>query len=274
MKTTRTLLVAGLVLLLAAPALGAQKRRPRRPSRPAPKPAVRQQAVTLPSGLTVIVTNSTGGRRPKTGETVLVNYTGMLTNGKTFDSSHSRNDPIAFPLGVGKVIKGWDEGIARLGIGDTAVLVIPPSLGYAERGAGGVIPPGATLVFVVELVDIKTAVLSDMLMKTIGERGVDAAVEQFRQLKASGLGDVYTSESDMNGLGYQLLQLGKLREAVEILKLNAEEHPGSANAYDSLGEAYMLSGDKPLAIENYRKSLQLDPRNENAAKMLKSLGSQ
>ena len=95
------------------------------------------------------------GRQPKNGETVVVHYTGMLTNGLKFDSSHDRNEPFEFKLGVGQVIKGWDEGFSKLSVGDHAVLVIPSALGYGSRGAGGVIPPDAKLIFVVELVDVK-----------------------------------------------------------------------------------------------------------------------
>ncbi len=93
---------------------------------------------------------------PKAGETVVVHYTGTLTNGIKFDSSRDRGQPFEFPLGAGRVIKGWDEGIAKLRIGDQAILVIPPTLGYGARGAGGgEIPPNATLIFIVELVNIK-----------------------------------------------------------------------------------------------------------------------
>jgi peptidylprolyl isomerase len=91
----------------------------------------------------------------KVGDTVLVHYTGLLTNGAKFDSSLDRNEPIAFPLGAGRVIKGWDEGIARLRVGDQATLIIPPELGYGAKGAGGVIPPNATLIFIVEVVGVK-----------------------------------------------------------------------------------------------------------------------
>jgi tetratricopeptide (TPR) repeat protein len=219
-----------------------------------------------------VITHRAGGRRPKPGETVLVHYTGTLTDGTKFDSSRDRNDPIAFPLGTGAVIKGWDEGIAQLGIGDQAVLIVPSDLAYGARGVGnGVIPPNATLVFVVELVDVKQAAASQLLMKTIGEKGVAAAVDQYHELKAHGFGDVYTSESDLNGLGYALLNRHMVKEAVEILKLNVEEYPSSANAYDSLGEAYMNDGNTALAIENYQRSLALDPHNENAVRMLKKL---
>ena len=112
-------------------------------------------AITTPSGLTYLITKKGTGRQPKAGETVIIHYTGMLTNGVKFDSSRDRGEPLSFELGVGRVIKGWDEGIAKLRIGDHAILVIPSSLAYGSRGAGGVIPPDSTLIFVVEVVDIK-----------------------------------------------------------------------------------------------------------------------
>lgn len=113
-------------------------------------------AVKTASGLTYLITQKGTGRLPKKGETVVVHYTGTLTNGVKFDSSRDRGEPFEFPLGAGRVIKGWDEGIAKLRIGDQAILVIPSTLGYGKRGAGnGEIPPDATLIFIVELVDIK-----------------------------------------------------------------------------------------------------------------------
>jgi FKBP-type peptidyl-prolyl cis-trans isomerase len=89
------------------------------------------------------------------GKTVRVHYSGKLTNGKVFDSSYTRGEPIEFVLGRGQVIKGWDEGIALMKVGGKATLTIPPELGYGQRGAGGVIPPNATLIFDVELVNVK-----------------------------------------------------------------------------------------------------------------------
>jgi len=115
-------------------------------------------AIKTATGLTYLVTQKGTGRMPKAGEIVVVHYTGMLTNGVKFDSSRDRAIPFEFTLGAGRVIKGWDEGIAKLRIGDHAILVIPPTLGYGARGAGGgEIPPNATLIFIVELVDIKPA---------------------------------------------------------------------------------------------------------------------
>ncbi len=121
-------------------------------------------ATTTPSGLTYMVTRHGAGEQLKAGDTVMVHYTGLLTNGTKFDSSLDRNEPIAFPLGTGKVIKGWDEGIVRLRVGDQAMLVIPPQLGYGAKGAGGAIPPDATLIFIVEVVGVKDTAPADSLL--------------------------------------------------------------------------------------------------------------
>ncbi|MBI5296929.1 MAG: FKBP-type peptidyl-prolyl cis-trans isomerase [Chloroflexi bacterium] len=107
------------------------------------------------SGLEYIEVEAGTGAQAAAGKMVSVHYTGKFQDGKVFDSSISRGQPISFKLGVGQVIKGWDEGIALMKVGGKAQLIVPPQLGYGERGAGGVIPPNATLVFDVELVDVK-----------------------------------------------------------------------------------------------------------------------
>ena len=112
-------------------------------------------AITTPSGLTYLITRKGTGRPLKAGDTVILNYTGTLTNGVKFDSSHDRNEPLEFKLGTGRVIKGYDEGLAKLRIGDHAILVIPGKLAYGPKGVPNVIPPDATLIFMIEVIDAK-----------------------------------------------------------------------------------------------------------------------
>lgn len=113
-------------------------------------------AITTPSGLTYLITKKGTGPQLKAGDTVILNYTGTLTNGMKFDSSYDRNKPFEFNLGAGRVIKGWDEGVAKLHVGDHAILVIPGKLAYGPKGVPNVIPPDSTLIFIVEVVDVKT----------------------------------------------------------------------------------------------------------------------
>ena len=110
--------------------------------------------VTTPSGLKYVEIKEGTGATPKTGQTVVVHYTGTLEDGTKFDSSRDRGQPFSFKLGVGQVIKGWDEGLSTMKVGGRRLLTIPPELGYGARGAGGVIPPNATLIFDVELLRI------------------------------------------------------------------------------------------------------------------------
>ena len=107
------------------------------------------------SGLKIEKLTEGTGNAPRVGDTVRVHYTGWLTDGTKFDSSVDRGQPFEFALGRGQVIRGWDEGVATMKVGDKVRLTIPPELGYGARGAGGVIPPNATLVFEVELLGIK-----------------------------------------------------------------------------------------------------------------------
>ncbi len=122
-------------------------------AQPAPKP------VTTSTGLQMIDTKPGTGASPKTGQTAVVHYTGWLSNngakGKKFDSSVDRNEPFEFPLGQGRVIPGWDQGVATMKVGGKRTLIVPPQLGYGAQGAGGVIPPNATLIFDVELLGVK-----------------------------------------------------------------------------------------------------------------------
>jgi len=114
--------------------------------------------------------------------------------------------------------------------------------------------------------------VAEALLPIITEKGIESTVQSYRTLMQSS--DYYVSESQLNALGYRLLGVKKVREAIEIFKLNAETYPQSANVYDSLGEAYMINGDRDLAIRNYQRAVELNPQNTNAIEMLKKLREQ
>jgi peptidylprolyl isomerase len=115
----------------------------------------KESEITTASGLKYVEIKEGTGPSPQSSQMVTVHYTGTLQDGKKFDSSVDRGQPLQFKIGVGQVIKGWDEGILTMKVGGKRKLIIPPELGYGSRGAGGVIPPNATLIFEVELLDIK-----------------------------------------------------------------------------------------------------------------------
>lgn len=142
---------------------------------------------TTASGLKVVFKSLNNGPKPTAGDLVKVHYKGTLANGKEFDNSFKRNEPIPFTLGRGQVIGGWDEGIALMGKGDKATLIIPPSLGYGDRDMGnGLIPANSTLIFDVELVDLEEA------YKPYDIRGKDSVVT------ASGLKFYVIEQGDLS----------------------------------------------------------------------------
>ena len=143
MTLTRRFMIAAVTLAAAGPAAA----------------QTQGQAMTTESGLKIIDTTVGTGASPKTGQTCVMHYTGWLSEegakGKKFDSSVDRGSPFEFPIGMKRVIGGWDEGVATMKVGGKRTLIIPPELGYGARGAGGAIPPNATLIFDVELLGIK-----------------------------------------------------------------------------------------------------------------------
>jgi FKBP-type peptidyl-prolyl cis-trans isomerase FkpA len=157
-RKTRSIamIAAGLLVVLIVIVVGMNmSKKSQAPSRP-------DAAATINRGLQMSDVKVGTGTEAVAGKTVVVHYTGWLYDegatdhkGKKFDSSRDRGDPFDFPLGAGHVIKGWDQGVAGMKVGGQRTLVIPPEMGYGARGAGGVIPPNATLVFDVELLDVK-----------------------------------------------------------------------------------------------------------------------
>jgi peptidylprolyl isomerase len=157
----RRALLAG-VLSSAVAVAGCQSATVSAPPPSATAPVQKERTtnmISTPSGLQYEDTVEGTGASPKTGQTCVMHYTGWLwengAKGKKFDSSLDRGQPFEFPIGQGRVIKGWDEGVATMKIGGKRTLLIPPGLGYGARGAGGVIPPNATLLFEVELLGVK-----------------------------------------------------------------------------------------------------------------------
>jgi peptidylprolyl isomerase len=152
MRSSRRTLVKTM-LAAAAAVIAAPAAVPRASAQTAGKP------MTTASGLQIIDTKEGTGASPKPGQTCVMHYTGWLyengQKGKKFDSSVDRNEPFEFPIGQRKVIAGWDEGVSTMKVGGKRTLIIPPNLGYGARGAGGVIPPNATLIFDVELLAVK-----------------------------------------------------------------------------------------------------------------------
>jgi peptidylprolyl isomerase len=157
MRVPRILLVSFVSLSFVLPACADEKTKPAAPAAAADKKESKMTKTS--SGLEYEDTVVGTGASPKTGQTCVMHYTGWLfenkAKGKKFDSSLDRGQPFEFPIGQGRVIQGWDEGVATMKVGGKRTLVIPPSIGYGTRGAGGVIPPNATLLFEVELLGVK-----------------------------------------------------------------------------------------------------------------------
>jgi CubicO group peptidase (beta-lactamase class C family) len=164
-------------------------------------------------------------------------------------------------------INGFSTNIVRL-VGDNRLIVLLDNTSQGRYLDG--IALGITNILYDQPYESPKQSIAETLRPT-ATRDVAAAIKQYRELKASRTKDYDFREPELNTLGYQLLQMNKIAEAIEIFKLNVEAYPNAANTYDSLGEAYLAHGDKELAITNYKKAVELDPKNTNAARILASL---
>ena len=166
-------------------------------------------------------------------------------------------------------INGFNTTIVRL-VNDKRLIVL---LDNTERGEYlDKIASGIAAILYAQPYESPKQSIADTLIKTIVEKDVASAITQYRAIKTGAAAKQYDfAETELNALGYRLLQMKKVVDAIEIFKLNVEAYPQAANTYDSLGEGYMVHGDKDLAIANYKKSLELDPKNVNATAKLAEL---
>lgn len=235
----------------------------------------KQDTVTTEDGLKYIVLDKGNGDKAEAGMEVAVNYSGYLLDGKEFDSSYKRGKPIKFVLGQGQVIRGWDEGIALMHVGDKFRLIIPPELGYGERAAG-MIPANSTLIFDTQLMSVEKPKLSlaDTLLMAIFSKGVDSAVTKFHEIMKTDSSKYNLDEDALSTLGYKLMRSNYKEPAVKILELNAEIHPKSANVFVTLAQAYMYLGENKKAEDACEKALKNDPKDARAEEMLTRLKSE
>lgn len=241
--------------------------------------ALTQDTLTTESGLQYFYTQKGTGDEAVSGYVMITHYIGSFTNGEVFDSSRDRDEPFVFTLGKKQVIKGMDEGVSMMKIGDRMTFIMPSELAYGEQGAGDVIPPNSTLVFDVELLDMMEFSLGSLLYEALTVNPSDpsdttlhpeAMFEVYNELAATSFEGIYRSEGDLNRIGYTLLE-NYPEDALKVFKMNVELYPESFNPYDSLAEAYMIMGEKDLAIINYAISLQYYPGNKNATEMIQKL---
>jgi G:T/U-mismatch repair DNA glycosylase len=237
---------------------------------PAQTPPLPENLTETESGLKYVITRNGTGPAAQPGQIVIVHYVGTFMDGSLLDSSRQRGAPYVFTLGMGKVIRGWDEGFALLRVGDQATLIVPPDLAYGPQRRGK-IPANSTLRFDVELLDVKDYALGEVLLEYVENRGVEAAEKLFTELKAEKFKGIYVEQSQLRGLGFSLLSQQKFAGAIAFFRWNTELFPQSSGAHENLGEAYAKNGQRDLAMASFEKAIARDSKNVSAAKELADL---
>jgi len=227
--------------------------------------------ISTNSGLKYFIVNEGEGEKVEEGKEVTLHGIGTLENGEVFWETRKSNSPFHFVTGTNSVIKGVEEGVSKMRVGDRWIFILPPEIAYGERQRGP-IPPHSTLIFDYEVLDVTSPKKSivDTLYSVIESDGINNALDLYTELKTQN--DVFNFRSDqLNGLGYKFITEDKLELAKVIFEINTKDHPNDFNVWDSLGEVYMLLGEKELAIESYKKSLELYSGNSNAKEKIREL---
>ena len=227
--------------------------------------------ITTDSGLKYYIVEEGTGEKIQEGKEVTLHGIGTLENGEVFWETRKSNSPFYFVTGTNSVIKGVEEGVSKMRVGDRWIFILPPEIAYGDKQRGP-IPSNSTLIFDYEVLDISDPKKSiiDTLYKIIESDGIDKALDMYLNLKDQK--DIFNFRADqLNGLGYKLINEEKYEVSKVILELNAKEHPDNFNVWDSLGEIYMIMNKDELAIQSYKKSLELYPKNTNAVEMIKKI---
>lgn len=227
--------------------------------------------ITTDSGLKYYIVEEGNGEKVEQGKEVTLHGIGTLENGEVFWETRESNSPFHFVTGTNSVIKGVEEGVSKMRVGDRWIFILPPELAYGDKQRGP-IPPNSTLIFDYEVLDVSNPKkpIVDTMYNVINADGIDKALDLYQDLKNKK--DIFNLRADqLNSLGYKLLNENNLQASKVVLVLNTKEHPDNFNTWDSLGEIYMLLGKDDLAIESYKKSLELYPKNTNAIEMIKKI---
>ena len=227
--------------------------------------------LTTDSGLKYYIVQQGEGEKVELGKEVTLHGIGTFENGEVFWETRESNSPFHFITGTNSVIKGVEEGVSKMRVGDRWIFIVPPDLAYGDKQRGP-IPPNSTLIFDYEVLGVSDPkkAIDDTLYTIISKDGIDKALDLYWDLKQKD--DNYNFRADqLNALGYKLMNEKNLDASLAVFKLNVKEHPDNFNVWDSLGEIYMNMGENELAIESYKKSLELYSKNTNAAEMIKKI---
>ena len=227
--------------------------------------------ITTDSGLKYYIVEEGKGDKVEEGKEVTLHGIGAFENGEIFWETRESNSPFFFITGTNSVIKGVEEGVSKMRVGDRWIFILPPEIAYGDIERDP-IPPNSTLIFDYEILDVTNPKksIADTMKIVIENEGIDKALDLYTELKDQQ--DIFNFRTDeLNGLGYKFINEKKFELSRIIFELNTKENPDDFNTWDSLGEIYMILGEDMLAIESYKRSLEQYPKNMNAVEMIKKI---